>query len=106
MDQRSAGFVYKGPEVNVFIFEAHRVYATITQLFVSGKAGEACTDEWPWLSSVNIIYIMGGCLDLACGHGFADPGIKDKSSSNRVLFTCEWNMVQGHFESQRPDHSG
>lgn len=102
MDQRSAGFVCKGPEVNVFIFEGHSV---ITIQLCVGKAAETCTDEWTWLPAGNIIYKMGGCLDLAVGHDFADPGIKGKSSSNRVLLHVSGIRWEGQFESHRPYHS-
>lgn len=105
MDQRSAGFVCKGLEVNVFIFEDHGLCVITTQLCISGKAAETCTDEWTWLCAVNFIYKMGSCLDLACGQNFADPGIKDKSSSNRVLLHVSGIQWTSQFESHRPDHS-
>lgn len=51
------------------------------------------------------IYKMGGFLDLVCGHDFADPGIKDKSSSNLVLLHVSGICWEGQFENHRPDHS-
>lgn len=67
MEQRSAGFVYTGLEVTVFIFEDHRICVITTQLCVSWEAAETCINEWTWLCTVSIIYKMGGCLDLAHG---------------------------------------
>lgn len=63
MEQRSAGFVCKEPEVNVFIFKGHMIHVTTvtTQLQVSVNAAETQkADEWTWLPAVDIVYKMGG----------------------------------------------